>query len=84
MITYLFLTIIISLIGVIFTPLSSVTELPWGLDDIISQGVGGYKLLATAFPPFDTMLTIFLIYASFRLGMLFLKFFLGSRTPSHV
>lgn len=76
------LTVVITLVGFLFGLFPLITELPWGLDAVVVQGVGGYKLLATAFPPLSTVLTIFLIYISFRLGMILLRFFLGSRTPT--
>lgn len=82
MITYLLLTIIITLVGIIFSMFPTIDELPWGLDSIISDGVAGYKELATMFPPMETMMTVFLIYLGFKILMILLKFFLGSRSPN--
>jgi hypothetical protein len=42
-------------------------KLPWGIDDIVVSGVQGYKVLAQSFPPFQTILTAFTIYISFRI-----------------
>jgi len=82
MIVYMLISVVISIVGVLFSLFPVIEELPWGVDAFIVQGVGGYKLLATAFPPLSTVMTIFLIYISFRLGMILLRFFLGSRTPT--
>lgn len=82
MITYLFLTIIITLVGIIFSMFPTIEELPWGLDSVLSDGVAGYKEIAEVFPPMETMMTIFLIYLGFKIALILLKFFLGSRTPN--
>ena len=47
--------------------------LPWGIDSIMVQGVQGYKILATAFPPFTVVLNAFLIYIGFRIALQLLK-----------
>lgn len=47
--------------------------LPWGTDAILLQAVTGYKLLAGAFPPFQTILTAFIIYLLFRIALKMLK-----------
>jgi len=84
MITYLILTVLISLVGVIFSLFPTIEELPWGVDSFLVQGVGGYKLLATLFPPLSTLMTAFLIFVGFKLSIILLRFFLGSRTPANV
>ncbi len=43
-----------------------IDELPWGIDSFLSSGVSGYKMLAEYFPPFQTVLTAFLIYMGFK------------------
>lgn len=48
-------------------------KLPWGIDDIVVSGVTGYRILASSFPPFQTVLTAFIIYLSFRIIMRLLK-----------
>jgi len=73
-----------SFLSFVFAMFPTVTELPWGVDNFVVSGVGYYKALMHFFPPFSTVLNAFLIYIGFRLGILILRFFLGSRTPTHV
>ena len=47
--------------------------LPWGTDAILTQAVQAYKVLAGAFPPFQTILDAFTIYIGFRIIMRVLK-----------
>lgn len=47
--------------------------LPWGLDNLLIQGVTGFKILSTAFPPFQIVLQAFIIYIGFRIIMQLLK-----------
>lgn len=47
--------------------------LPWGTDSILLQAVTAYKDLAIAFPPFQTVLTAFIIYMLFRIALKILK-----------
>lgn len=77
------ITLIVTFLTMVFQLLPTVEELPWGTDAYLGQGVQYFKLLADFFPPFATLLTAFLLYVSFKLLMLVIKFFLGSRTPSH-
>lgn len=48
-------------------------HIPWGIDDFLVQGVTGYKILATVFPPFNTILVAFTIYLIFRISMRLLR-----------
>lgn len=48
-------------------------KLPWGIDDIFVQAVTAFKTLAAAFPPFNTILTAFIIYISFRVIVKIIK-----------
>jgi len=68
---------IISLFGSIFPNYdptgSTLLQLPWGMDAIFVQGIQGYKVLAKAFPPMDTILTAFLIYIGFKITIQVLK-----------
>jgi len=75
--------IIVIFRSLIFSPLPTVTTLPWGTDAYVVQGVQLFRLLAGFFPPFATLLTAFLLYLGFRLSMILVKFFLGGRTPMH-
>lgn len=61
-------------IGIAFgTFLPKVETLPWGVDEYLQQGVQGYRLLMIYFPPFETVLTAFLIYIGFKILMQILK-----------
>jgi len=48
-------------------------KLPWGIDDIMVQAVTSYKFLASAYPPFQTVLQAFIIYISFRIVLKIVK-----------
>ncbi len=50
-----------------------VTSLPWGLDNILQQGVNGYKVLAISFPPFSIIFGAFLILIGFKIALKLLK-----------
>lgn len=50
-----------------------VVELPWGLDEWVVIGVQGYKAIAQFFPPFNTILTVFLVYFGFRIALRILR-----------
>lgn len=47
--------------------------LPWGIDNILVSGVGGYRMLMTVFPPFGTILSAFLIYFGFKIVIRLLR-----------
>lgn len=48
-------------------------KLPWGMDDIFVQAVSGFKTLAEIFPPFQTVMSAFLIYFLFKICMRLLR-----------
>jgi len=77
------LTAIANFLGIIFSFLPNVDTLPYGIDAVITNGIGYYKYFASYFPPLTTVLTVGSIYISFRLALLFLKVFLGHRAPHH-
>jgi len=83
MITYLILSFLVSIVGILFSLFPIIEELPWGVDSFLASGVSTFKAMSTFFPPFETLLSCALIYVSFRMGLLVIKFFLGSRVPSH-
>jgi len=83
MITYFVLSALLMLLSTILWIAPTVTELPFGTDTYIVQGVGGVKHLFEFFPPLETLYHAFLIYLLFRVSMLILKIFLGSRTPQY-
>lgn len=84
MITYLILRVIILLVGFIFAVFPIITVLPWGVDEFLVSAIGSYRHLAEFFPPLSLLLTLSLLYIGFKLGIIMLRFFLGSRTPSNV
>jgi len=84
MIFFLLLQALVVAVSMIFAPFPVVTELPWGVDSVFSQGVAYFKAFFDFFPPFSTLFTATLIYIGFRLGIIVLRLFLGSRTPTHV
>jgi len=53
--------------------LSQITELPWGIDDVLTTGIGGYHALATYFPPLNVVMTAFIIYIGFRVVLMILR-----------
>lgn len=77
MIIQAILDLLISFIGFLtgWLPNSgdAVLKLPWGIDDLMVQGVNGYKILAEAFPPFNVVLSAFIIYLGFRIAMKILR-----------
>jgi len=83
MITFFIIKAIISVISIVFIFMPVIEELPFGVDAYIEQGVSGYKLLASYFPPLDLFMDLFLIYIGYKLIMLLIKFILGNRTPSY-
>jgi len=82
MIIFFVLTFILTIVSFIFAPFPTISELPWGIDSVMVSGVSGFKYLAELYPPFSTVLTAFLVYIGFRVGIILLRFFLGSRTPT--
>ena len=73
MIFYYFLKFLSSIGNMFGTFLPKVEVLPWGIDTYLQQGVQGYKMLALYFPPFQTILTAFLIYLGFKIILQILK-----------
>jgi len=82
MIIYFLLVALVYVVSLIFAVFPTVTELPWGVDNFMTAGVGYYKLMAESYPPFLTFFNAFVIYLGFRLSIIVLRFFLGSRTPT--
>jgi len=83
MITYLLIKAVLVILSVFTIWLPRVDVLPWGVDGALVNGVAILKKLGGVYPMVSTVLTAFLIYVAFRISLLVLKFFLGSRTPSH-
>jgi len=60
-----------------------VTELPFGIDSYMVLASGYFHRVMTLVPLLSTVMSAFLIYFGFRIGLLVLKFILGSRAPHH-
>lgn len=75
------LSFIIYGLGFLLSPLPTVDTLPYGVDTALSVGVGYFNVIASAFPPFGLMMQVSLIYISYRIALMVLKLFLGSRVP---
>jgi len=82
MIITLFLRVIIMIVGGIVHFFPTVTELPWGVDGYLTTGVGLYYRLADLVPILSVVMDVFLIYIGFKLSMIILRVFMGSRTPT--
>jgi hypothetical protein len=73
MIITILLTIIIAVFQVFFNFMPVVTELPYGIDAILVEGMGYLSFLMEVFPPLSTMLTGFIVVLGFKLGMMVVK-----------
>lgn len=83
MIIFWLITFVISIISFIFYPFPTITEIPWGVDSFLVNGVGYFKALMEFFPPLSTVFSAFMIYIGFRVSIIVLRFFFGSRAPTH-
>lgn len=83
MIIYFFLQFLNYVVSLVFAPFPTITVLPWGTDAFLLGGVSQFKALIEFFPPLSTALDVAVIYMLFRLSIITLRFFLGSRTPVH-
>jgi len=82
MIFFFIIQAVVYVISLFLAPFPVVETLPWGTDSFLASGMGYYRTLMAFFPPFSTVLSAFLLYVAFRLGIIVLRFFLGSRTPT--
>lgn len=73
MIITFILGLIVAILNTITAVFPTVTELPFGIDSILVTGIGGYKAMASFFPPLSTVLTAFILYLGFRLMLKFFK-----------
>lgn len=83
MIFFFVIQALVYVVSLFLAPFPIITELPWGMDNFLASGMGYYRNLMAFFPPFSTVLTAFLLYLAFRLSIIVLRFFLGSRTPTN-
>jgi len=56
--------------------------LPWGLDDIVVSSFTYFKSFVAVFPPLEIVLQAFLLYLGWKIAMMFLRLFIGNRTPN--
>jgi len=74
---------ILSVVGIFLPGYGEVPlKLPWGVDQYVETASGWVHSFVGYVWPAEVILTVALIYLGFRLGMVFLKLFLGSRTPN--
>lgn len=83
MIIKIFISVIVLIITSITSWLPTVEELPWGLDDLWQTSVASFKAFIEVFPPLQIVFSAFLIYLGFRLTLILIKIFVGSRVPHH-
>lgn len=81
MIVYLLIQLLIFALSVVFAVFPTVDTLPWGVDSVLTDGMGYFRGLMLIFPPLSTVLNAVLIYFGYRLAIIVLRFFLGSRSP---
>lgn len=81
MITIFIINIILYILTVLFGWLPAVDTLPF-IDSYLVSAVGMIKTLSINFPIFGLVFDVFVIYIGFKLFMVVLKFFLGSRMPT--
>lgn len=87
MITYYILDTLIGAINSVFAYLPSGSALPSffgiNLDEIFYSGVQYFRLLTNIFPPFSVIAIAATTYLGWRLVLIGIRVFLGSRTPAH-
>jgi len=73
MLTSLFIFLVLSVLEIIPTiiisvnPALSVDKLPFGIDDVMVQGMGYVHFLSTLFPPIGVMLSAVLFVIGFKI-----------------
>lgn len=73
MLVYLLLQIPIALLNVLTVWIPEVTELPLGLDTILSNGIGHVRFVFTIFPPLEAVYNGFLIVVAFKIALKIFK-----------
>lgn len=73
MIWYWMLLAVGSLLNIMFSFLPRVTELPWGVETWLVNGVHMFNAFKDIFPPLGVLFTAFLAYLSFRVTLLTLR-----------
>jgi len=62
---------IIGAINALTSVLPAVYTLPFGADEVLSTGMGYFVFVAQLIPPFASMLTAFVAYYGFKIGLKF-------------
>lgn len=83
MIFYFLIKAVLGVLAVLTIWLPVVDQLPWGVDNYLADGVAYYKLIGETIPLLGLMLDLTTLYLAFKLLLIVLKFFLGSRLPVH-
>lgn len=81
MITQFLFNVLIMIATYTFGFLPRVDELPLGMDNALSTGVGWVNSLILVFWPAQIILSCVVAYILWRLVLLSTKFVMGSRTP---
>jgi len=81
MIISYFLSFILYGLSFLLSPFPTVDVLPFGVDELLLNGFGYFRIISEAFPPFALMLEVTLWYLGYRVGLIILKVFMGHRTP---
>jgi len=72
MIVYLLLSMVVALLNGATWILPTVTTLPFGIDPILSTGMGYIVFIISVFPPLGLLLNGFLFYYGFKLTLKFI------------
>jgi len=81
MIIDIFLSLIVILATLLFSWLPDANTLPWGLDSILINGTQLFTSFREIFWPLDYVLQVSLIYFGFLIAMMFVRIFIGNRSP---
>jgi len=73
MISQYFILWILGIVNAVIAFLPKVTELPFGVDSYIQMGAGYFNTLSGFFPPFATLMSVFLFYMAFKVTMMSLR-----------
>lgn len=69
MLIQLLLISLISILNALTWVLPTVTTLPFGIDAILTTGMGYFVFIAAVFPPLAAIMSGFLFYFGFKLGL---------------
>lgn len=70
-------------LGGFFAFLPVVTELPFGTDEYFATGIGFFNRITELVPILSVVVEVFLLYIGFRITVIIIRFFAGSRSPVH-